>query len=40
MHYGPGWAVPDNKMFQQQTRQDNDGKRVRETLYWDDERQR
>jgi hypothetical protein len=39
MHYGPGWTVPENNDSKLQTRQDNDGKRVRETLYWDDQRQ-
>ena len=39
MHYGPGWSVPVQTEEKQQTRHDNDGKRVQEALYWDAQRQ-
>ncbi|KAI8930321.1 hypothetical protein BC831DRAFT_440097 [Entophlyctis helioformis] len=37
MHYGPGWKVPNDQDTFVRHRLDNDGSRVRNTMYWEEE---
>eukprot|EP00842_Homolaphlyctis_polyrhiza_P003990 jgi/Hompol1/4592/HPOL_003748-RA len=38
MHYGPDWQVPNNDQSGVKHRLDNDGNRVRDSMYWEEER--
>lgn len=38
MHYGPDWSVPKYADNVVKNRLDNDGGRVRDSLFWEEER--